>query len=104
MSICCAKHCRSAATRQTFTFCWLCDNMAHTVCADFGQIGGRVVDLIKTRCGLNWTCWDCRAIENDMRVFMRQTHTEFAARFYETELAQLLNPPLCRLQLRIKNC
>jgi len=43
------------------------------------QIGGRVYDLIKTRNGLNWTCWDCRHIEADIRNFMRETNTEFAA-------------------------
>ncbi|XP_067613179.1 uncharacterized protein [Eurosta solidaginis] len=77
---CCVKKCtnqKKISRGDTYVCCWLCDNMAHVICAGFSHIGGRVVDLISSKIGLNWTCHDCRSLENDMRAFMRQTQKEF---------------------------
>ncbi|XP_067635321.1 uncharacterized protein [Eurosta solidaginis] len=83
---CCVKKCtnqKKISRGDTYVCCWLCDNMAHVICAGFSHIGGRVVDLISSKIGLNWTCHDCRSVENDMRAFMRQTQKEFNNIFIE---------------------
>jgi len=79
MSACCVVGCQfvgKITSRQPIVSCWLCENIAHAKCADFGH---GAAQMPKSNANLDWTCPTCLHIKIDIRAFMRQTELEFQA-------------------------
>ncbi|KAH8269652.1 hypothetical protein KR026_008331, partial [Drosophila bipectinata] len=54
--------------------CWLCENVVHAKCAGFTA---SILDAISRRSGIHYCCENCRAVQGEMRSFMRQTKNGF---------------------------
>ncbi|KAH8310178.1 hypothetical protein KR067_009356, partial [Drosophila pandora] len=73
--VCALKSCnKTISSSQPTIHCWLCENVLHAKCAGFTA---SVSDAISRRSGLHFCCDGCRAVQDEMRSFMRQTKSGF---------------------------
>ncbi|KAH8349272.1 hypothetical protein KR067_012942, partial [Drosophila pandora] len=73
--VCGLKSCnKTISSSQPTIHCWLCENVLHAKCAGFTA---SVSDAISRRSGLHFCCDGCRAVQDEMRSFMRQTKSGF---------------------------
>ncbi|KAH8334811.1 hypothetical protein KR067_004336, partial [Drosophila pandora] len=62
------------SSSQASIYCWLCESVSHAKCAG---LTASVSDAISRRVGLHYCCSGCRAVQDEMRSFMRQTKSGF---------------------------
>ncbi|KAH8326846.1 hypothetical protein KR067_000858, partial [Drosophila pandora] len=73
--VCALKSCnKTISSSQPTIHCWLCENVLHAKCAGFTA---SVSDAISRRSGLHFCCDGCRAVQDEMRSFMRHTKSGF---------------------------
>ncbi|KAH8326853.1 hypothetical protein KR074_003878, partial [Drosophila pseudoananassae] len=73
--VCAIKSCnKTISSSQPAIHCWLCENVVHAKCAGFTA---SVSDAISRRSGIHYCCENCRAVQGEMRSFMRQTKNGF---------------------------
>ena len=73
--VCALKSChKTISSSEPTIHCWLCENVLHAKCAGFTA---SVSDAISRRSGLHFCCDGCRAVQDEMRSFMRQTKSGF---------------------------
>ncbi|KAH8347590.1 hypothetical protein KR067_006778, partial [Drosophila pandora] len=73
--VCTLKSCnKTISSSQPTIHCWLCENVLHAKCAGFTAL---VSDAISRRSGLHFCCDGCRAVQDEMRSFMRQTKSGY---------------------------
>jgi len=71
MSACCVVGCQfvgKITSRQPTVSCWLCENIAHAKCADFGHSAAQIADRTRSNGNLNWTCPTCLHIKIDIEA------------------------------------
>ncbi|KAH8315798.1 hypothetical protein KR067_005192, partial [Drosophila pandora] len=72
---CSLKSCnKPISASQASIYCWLCESVSHAKCAG---LTASVSDAISRRVGLHYCCSGCRAVQDEMRSFMRQTKSGF---------------------------
>ncbi|KAH8241572.1 hypothetical protein KR026_011662, partial [Drosophila bipectinata] len=73
--VCAKKSCnKTISSSEPTIHCWLCENVIHAKCAGFTA---SVSDAISSRSGIHYCCENCRAVQGEMRSFMRNTKNGF---------------------------
>ncbi|KAH8318625.1 hypothetical protein KR067_001287, partial [Drosophila pandora] len=73
--VCSLKLCnKPISASQASIYCWLCESVSHAKCAG---LTASVSDAISRRVGLHYCCSGCRAVQDEMRSFMRLTKSGF---------------------------
>ncbi|KAH8344911.1 hypothetical protein KR067_010609, partial [Drosophila pandora] len=96
--VCALKSCnKTISSSQPTIHCWLCENVLHAKCAGFTA---SVSDAISRRCGLHFCCDGCRAVQDEMRSFMRQTKSGFKELISDF---RKINDQLCALDTQFSS-